>query len=100
MLKSSMKIQKSFTSSDFETNDAFPDGQVIFGGNERFQCLDALFIGMEFMRQQKEFQQKSLVWRNINVFRHQQKTGEGNDSVGSETMKIKVISPPERKYSI
>ena len=43
---------------------------------------------------------KSLVRRKINVIRHQQKIGEGNDSVGSETMKIKVISPPERKYSI
>ena len=43
---------------------------------------------------------KSLVRRNINVFGHQHKNGEGNDSVGSQTMKINVISPPERKYSI
>ena len=79
------------------------DGQVIFDGNERFWPPDALFIeyiGMAFMRQQKEFQQKSLVKRNINVFRHQHKNGEGNDSVGSKSMKIKVISPPETKYSI
>ena len=58
------------------------------------------FIEMEFMRQQNGFEQKSLVRRNIDVFRHQQKNGEGNDSVVSKTMKIKVISPPERKYSI
>ena len=58
MLKSSMKMQKSSNSSEFETNDAFPDGQVIFGGNGRFWSADALFIGMEFMRQQKDFNKK------------------------------------------
>ena len=92
-------MQKFSNSSEFETNNAFSDGQVIFDGNERFCSPDALFNGMEFMRQQKEFQQKSLVWRNINVFRNQQKNGEGHDSVDSQTMKIKVISPPEKKYS-
>ena len=40
-------------SSEFETNNALSDGQVIFDGNRIFESSDALYIGMEFMRQQK-----------------------------------------------
>ena len=47
------KMQKFSNSSEFETNNALSDGQVIFDGNERFCSPDALFIGMAFMRQQK-----------------------------------------------
>ena len=97
---SKLEMRKSSNSSEFETNYAFSDGLVIFDGNERFCSPDALFNGMEFMRQEKEFQQKSLVKRNIDVFRHQQKIGERNDSVGSKTMTIKVVSPLERKYFV
>ena len=47
----------SSNSSEIETNYAFSDGLVNFGGNGGFWSPDALFNGMEFMRQQKEFQQ-------------------------------------------
>ena len=53
-------MQKSSNSSDFETNYTFSDGLVIFDGNERFCSPDALFNGMEFMRQQNAFQQKVM----------------------------------------
>ena len=54
------KMQKSSNSSEIETNYTLSVGQVILDGNGRFWCPDALFNGMEFMRQQKEFQQKVL----------------------------------------
>ena len=72
---SKLEMRKPSNSSEIETNYAFSDGLVILDGNGRFWCPDALFNGMEFMRQQNEFQQKVL-------------------------SRDDLILQPERKYSI
>ena len=97
---SKLEMRKSSNSSEFETNYAFSDGQVIFDANWRFLVSRCIVHWNGIYETTEWISTKSLVRRNINVSRHQHKNGERNDSVCSETMKIKVISPPERKYSI
>ena len=56
-------MRKSSNSSEFETNYALSDGQVIFDGNGRFWSPDALFIGIQWngiYETTEGFQQKVL----------------------------------------
>merc|ERR1711998_72108 len=97
-----------------------PDGQVITVGNERFRCPEALFqpsfLGMEAVGCH-ETAYNSIMKCDVDI----RKDLYGNivmsggttmypgiaDRVQKEvaalappTMKIKVIAPPERKYSV
>jgi actin beta/gamma 1 len=108
------------TSSEIEKDYELPDGQVITVGNERFRCPEALFqpsfIGLEAsgihqttfnsimkcdVDIRKDLYANTVLSGGTTMFAG---IGERMDkelvALAPPTMKIKVVAPPERKYSV
>ncbi|KAK2817306.1 hypothetical protein Q5P01_025497 [Channa striata] len=83
------------SSSSLEKSYELPDGQVITIGNERFRCPESLFqpsfLGMESCGIH-ETTFNSIMKCDVDI--------QGNHCPRTTTMKIKIIAPPERKYSV
>merc|ERR1719461_2720928 len=106
--------------NEIEKTYELPDGQVITIGNERFRCTEALFtpnvIGLESEGIHKltygsimkcDVDIRKDLYANIVLSGGSTMFDKLNECMTKEvkklapsTMKIKVIAPPERKYSV
>jgi actin-related protein len=114
------ELADSETSSDIEQNYELPDGQVITVGNERFRAPEVLFqpsfIGVESDGIHKltyasimkcDVDIRKDLYNNIvmsggttmyaNIAERMQAEIK---AMAPESMTIKIIAPPERKYSV
>merc|ERR1719145_336964 len=114
------ELKKAETSSDIEKNYELPDGQVITVGAERFRCSEVLFkpslIGKEsegihklayesIMKCDVDIRRDlytntvlsggTTMFPNIDVRLTKEMT-----SLAPASIKVKIVAPPERKYSV
>jgi len=114
------ELKKADESSEFEKEFEMPDGQVIKIGAERFKCPEALFkwdmVGKEPGGIHSTLQETVMkcdidvrkdLYNNIVLSGGSTMFPGLDDRLNKEmvalaptTMKIRVVAPPERKYSV
>ncbi|XP_053377205.1 actin, cytoplasmic-like [Mercenaria mercenaria] len=107
-------------SSQIEKSYELPDGEIVTIGNERFRCVESLFqpsfIGMESAGAHEQLY-NSIMKSDIDIRKDllsnvvlsggstmfpglADRMKVELDNLVPSTMKVKVLAPPERKYSV
>jgi len=114
------ELNKAKQSTELEKNYELPDGQVITVGNERFRCPEVLFkpnlIGREFagvhqttfdsimkcdVDIRKDLYGNIVLSGGTTMFEGIAERMEKEiKALAPQSMKIKIVAPPERKYSV
>lgn len=114
------EMEKAETSSDIERDYELPDGRIITIGNERFRCAEVLFqpdlIGKESsgihqltfdsiqacdIDVRRELYANTVLSGGSTMFPGiQQRLMNEMTTLAPASVKVKVIAPAERKYSV